>query len=88
MKVIDDNGDIKNIKTADVNKKFERDNKTFAQDQVGNTLCIENVVKCLEGSKYQGKKAVIKHIHKTTLFLWDKEFSQSNGLFVEKTRNV
>lgn len=27
-------------------------------------------------------------MNKTTLFLWDKEFALSNGLFVAKTRDV
>lgn len=74
LRVIDDLGEVRNIKTSDINKKFERDSKVSAQDQVGNTVSIENVIKCVDG-KYKGKKGVIKHIYKTTLFLWDREFS-------------
>lgn len=51
-------------------------------DSVGNTISTENVVKCSEG-RYKGRKGVVKHIHKNTVFLWDKEFAQSNGIFVE-----
>jgi transcription elongation factor len=31
---------------------------------------------------------VIKYIFKNTLFLWDREFYQTNGIFVENSRNV
>jgi transcription elongation factor len=27
-------------------------------------------------------------LHKDAVFLWDRAFQQTNGLFVEKTRNV
>jgi transcription elongation factor len=45
------------------------------------------VVKII-GGKYKGRKGVIKYINKNILFLWDKEFIQSNGIFVENTSNV
>jgi transcription elongation factor len=48
---------------------------------------VDNVIKCVEG-KHKGKKGVVKHIYNTILFLWDKDFSSTNGLYVEKTRNV
>ncbi len=31
---------------------------------------------------------MIKYIFKNTLFLWDREFYQTNGIFVENSRNV
>jgi transcription elongation factor len=31
---------------------------------------------------------VVKYIYKDILFLWDRDFHQTNGLFVEKTRNL
>lgn len=45
------------------------------------------MVKIINGV-YQGRKGVIKYLHKDVVFLWDKAFQQTNGLFVEKTRNV
>lgn len=45
------------------------------------------MVKIIAGN-YKGRKGVIKYIHKNILFLWDKEFYQSNGIFVENSRNV
>lgn len=87
LKVINDHGEIKNIKLTDVDKKFERDRKANTVDSQRNTLYTDNVIKIIDG-KYKGRKGVIKYIFKNTLFLWDKEFYQSNGIFVEKTNNV
>lgn len=56
-------------------------------DSQRNTLYPDNVVKIISG-KYKGRKGVIKYVFKNVLFLWDKEFYQSNGIFVENTSNV
>ena len=56
-------------------------------DSHRNTVYTDDVVKITNG-KYKGRKGVIKYIYKNTLFLWDKEFYQSNGIFVENSRNV
>jgi transcription elongation factor len=53
----------------------------------GNTICIDNIVRCMDG-RFKHKKGVIRHINKNTLFLWDREFATTHGIFVEKTRNV
>lgn len=74
LKLINENGTIMNIKLALVNKKFDKMQKVSGADFHGNTLCPDNVVKVTEGA-YKGRKGVIKHIYKNTLFLWDKEFS-------------
>lgn len=87
LKLINENGAIINMKLAAVNKKFDKNQKVSGADFHGNTLCPDNVVKVTEGA-YKGRKGVIKHIYKNTLFLWDKEFSQSNGIFVMPSRNV
>lgn len=38
--------------------------------------------------QYQGRKGVIKFIVKNVIFLWDREFYQTNGIFVVKSRDV
>ena len=87
LKVINQDGHLQNIKISDIDKKFERENKVNGMDRLGNTLCLDNVVKVVDG-RNKGRKGVIKHIFKKTLFLWDKEFAQSNGLYVEQSSNV
>ena len=50
---------------------------------------IDDVVKCTAASEFKNKKGIIKNMCKTCLFLWDpKDFAQTNGIFVEHTRNV
>jgi transcription elongation factor len=87
LRVINNEGDIQNIKISDVNKKVEFTRKTTTVDSHRNTIYADNVVRITQG-KYKGRKGVIRYIHKNTLFLWDKEFYQSNGIFVENSRNV
>jgi transcription elongation factor len=72
--VLNEHGQVKNIKLSDISKKFEKDRKAFGADYLGNTLSVDNVVKCVEG-RFKGRKGVIKHIYKNTLFLWDREFT-------------
>ncbi len=66
---------------------MDQGQKTSTVDSQRNTIYTDNVVKIIAG-KYKGRKGVIKYIYRTTLFLWDREFYQSNGLFVENSRNV
>lgn len=87
LKVINNEGDMQNIKISDINKKIDFSRKTTTVDSHRNTLYADNVVRITAG-KYKGRKGVIRYIYKTTLFLWDKEFYQSNGIFVENARNV
>ena len=87
LKVINNEGDLQNIKLSDINKKIDFSRKTTTVDSHRNTLYADNVVRMTNG-KYKGRKGVVKYIFKTTLFLWDKEFYQSNGIFVENARNV
>jgi len=56
-------------------------------DARNNTIYSNNVVRVISGP-YQGRKGVIKYIQKGVVFLWDKAFQQTNGIFVEKTRNI
>jgi len=74
VKIIDEQGQIRNLKISEISKKFEKDKKISGYDMSGNTLTSDNVVNVVEG-RYKGKKAVIKHIHKNILFLWSKEFT-------------
>lgn len=61
--------------------------KVSAIDSQRNAIYIDNVVKIVGGT-YKGRKGVVKYIHRDIVFLWDREFQQTNGIFVEKTRNL
>jgi transcription elongation factor len=90
IRLISEDGSVQNIRGNQVSKRFDqRELKTKQQsvDAKRNTIYNNNVVKIINGV-YQGRKGVIKYLHKDVVFLWDKAFQQTNGLFVEKTRNV
>lgn len=73
LRVINDQGQLQNVKYSEINKKIDFSKKTTAIDSHRNTIYSENVVRITQG-RFKGKKGVIKFIHKNTLFLWDREF--------------
>lgn len=62
-------------------------NKALGRDSKGNSLAVNHMVRCING-ECKGMTGPIRHIYKNYLFLWNKEFVQSNGIFVEISRNV
>ncbi len=58
-----------------------------ARDKGGNNLAIDQVVRIVSGP-FKGTIGPIVHYDRNYLFLWNKEFVQSNGIFVESNRNV
>ena len=48
---------------------------------------MDQVVKVIEG-KHRGLNGTIRHGYKHYIFLWNKEFVQSNGIFVQNSRNT
>lgn len=58
-----------------------------ARDKVGNSLAIDQMVKVVSGQN-KGTIGPIRHYDRNYLFLWNREFVQSNGIFVESCRNV
>lgn len=88
--MINDSGSTQKIKSTDINKKFdlrEMRAKVSAIDSQRNAIYIDNVVKIVGGT-YKGRRGVVKYIHRDVVFLWDRSFHQTSGIFVEKTRNV
>ena len=85
--MVNEQGEIKSIKAAEVSKRFdirELRTKASAIDSQRNTIYPDNVVRIVSG-KNKGRKGVIKYINKNTVFLWDRDFQQTNGIFVEST---
>ena len=76
IRLINEEGTVCNIRGNQVSKRFDqRDLKTKQQsvDAKRNTIYYNNVVKIINGV-YQGRKGVIKYLHKDVVFLWDKAF--------------
>lgn len=79
-----------NIKICDLGKKIPKPFKNgtlSAHDHDNYTLSYDAVVKVREGAR-KGMIGSIRHAFKTYLFLYNKEFVQSNGIYVENSRNV
>lgn len=79
-----------NVKTTDIGKKIPAMRPggiISARDSKGNNLAIDQVVKVISGP-LKGTIGPIRHYDRNYLFLWNKEFVQSNGIFVESCRNV
>ena len=90
LKVINEQGKIENVKIADLGKKLPaptRGGTLGGRDSQGNALALDQMVKCIQGT-HKGIIGPIKHGYKNYLFLWNKDFVQSNGIFVENCRNV
>lgn len=50
-------------------------------------MAIDQMVKVVSGPN-KGTIGPIRHYDRNYLFLWNREFVQSNGIFVESCRNV
>lgn len=79
-----------NVKVVDITKRLSAPHKgnTFGvRDAKNNDLAADQMVKVINGP-HKGTIGPIKHAFKNYLFLWNKDFIQSNGIFVENSRNV
>ena len=90
LKVIDNQNKLVNVKTSDIGKKISamRPGAVIScRDSKGFNLAVDQVVRVTQG-QYKGYTGPIRHFDKSYLFMWNKDFVQSNGIFVELCRNV
>jgi len=90
LKMINEQSKIVNVKIVDLGKKVPlppRNGTLNGRDKNNNTLAMDQVVKVIEG-KHRGLNGTIRHGYKHYIFLWNKEFVQSNGIFVQNSRNT
>ena len=90
VKVINEQGKIDHVKVVDAGKKIpapRRGGTLSGRDFKGNALVHDSMVKCTSGP-YKGLIAPIRHSFKNYLFLWHKDFVQSNGIFVLNCHDV
>jgi hypothetical protein len=66
VKILSDQGVITRVRLTEIDKKIPLDRKAFARDQVGNIICIDDVVKCVGSSeKRQAFSKERKELSKT-----------------------
>lgn len=90
VKVINDQGKIDHVKVVDAGKKQpapRRGGTLSGRDAKGNALIHDSMVKCISGP-YKDLIAPIRHSFKNHLFLWHKNFVQTNGIFVMSCQDV
>ena len=90
LKVISEQNKIEMVKFKDFCKKIDpprRGGTLSGRDCQGNSLSLDSMVKVKEGN-YKGMSGPIRHGYRHYLFLYNKDFVQSNGIFVEHCKNV
>ena len=78
------------VKFKDVGKKIDpprRGGTLSGRDCQGNSLVLDSMVKVKNGPN-KGMSGPIRHGYRHYLFLYNKDFVQSNGIFVEDCKNV
>jgi len=87
LKILNDNSDIENIDVVNVNNKIQQKKNISTLDNNSNFISIGDTVKVIEG-KNKGVKGIIKYIYQNSVFLYNREFFETLGVFVEINRNV
>lgn len=90
LKMINEQSKLVNVKIVDLGKKVPlppRNGTLNGRDKNNNTLAMDQVVKVTEGAQ-RGLNGTIRHGYKHYIFLWNKDFVQSNGIFVQNSRNT
>lgn len=82
LRLLTEKGEIRNVKYPEISKKIPFDRKASTQDLEGNEISNDITVKVIKGPK-TSKIGVVKRIYKKYVFMWNKDFKQSNGYFVE-----
>lgn len=85
--MINQSGEIETIEVVDVSNKVIQKKNVSTLDHGGNFVSIGDTVKVVEGVN-KGLKGIIRNIHQNTIFLHNKEFMETLGIFVEINRNI
>lgn len=87
LKIINQSGEVETIEVADVSNKVVQKKNVSTLDHNGNFVSIGDTVKVVEGAN-KGLKGIIRYIYQNTIFLHNKEFMETLGIFVEINRNI
>lgn len=87
LKIINQSGEVENIEVVDVSNKVIQKKNVSTLDYGGNFVSIGDTVKVVDGGN-KGLKGIIRNIHQNTVFLHNKEFMETLGIFVEINRNI
>lgn len=85
LRVLDQNGSIRTVMPSQISNRLERRRHTVATDKNGSEIRAEDTVREVGG---EGKHGVILHIHRSFLFIQDRQQSGDASIFVARTNNV
>ena len=85
MRVVDQNGSTRSVMPSQISNKIERRKTAVATDRNGSEIRIDDTVRESGG---EGKIGLIVHIHRSFLFLHNREQTENSGISVVRASNV
>jgi transcription elongation factor SPT5 len=85
LRVLDQNGSIRSVMPSQISGKIEKRRNAVATDRNGSEIRTDDTVREIGGELKQG---VILHIHRSFLFLYNREQTDNSGLSVVRASNV
>ena len=85
LRVLDQYGSIKTVMPSQISNKIEKRRNAVATDRMGNEVQHGDTVKEVGGENKQG---IVVHIHRSYLFLLNREQPENSGIFVIRAQNA
>ena len=85
LRVLDQNGSIRSVMPSQIANKVEKRRDAVATDRNGSEIRTDDTVREVGGEQKQG---VIQHIHRSFLFLHNREQTENSGISVVRASNV
>ena len=87
VRIINENSEIETIEVTNISNKIIQKKNISTLDNSSNFVSLDNTVVVVEG-KNKGVKGLVKYIYQNSVFLYNKDFFETLGIFVEMNRNV
>ena len=83
--MLDQNGSLKSVMPSQISNKIEKRRNAVATDRNGSEIRNDDTVREIGG---ENKRGIIVHIHRSFLFLHNREQTENSGIFVVRATNV
>ena len=85
LRILDQNGSTRSVMPSQISNKIEKRRNAVATDRNGSEIRIDDTVREIGGEQKQG---AILHIHRSFLFLHNREQTENSGISVVRATNV
>lgn len=85
LRVLDQNGQVRTLLPSNISNRVDRRKNAVATDRDGSEIRTEDTVKEYGGEQRQGR---VLHIHRSYLFVQNKNRAENAGCFVVRSGNV